>query len=153
MHNLKRFSMNSKSFLFMLVFFLAPLTLLAQKKEEQAVADAVRRLNQAMIDGNNISLDELTAKKLSYGHSSGLVEDKDTYITALVDGTFGFSSIDLTDQTISIVDNVAIVRHKFSAGTDDKGKQPGTVRLAVLQIWQKQKGKWLLLARQAARLP
>lgn len=135
-----------------LIFFLASLTLLAQKKDEQAVSDAVKRLNQAMIDGNDITLDQLTAEELSYGHSSGLLEDKNAYITAIVDGTFGFSSIDLTDQTIAVVDNVAIVRHKFSAATDDKGRQPGTVRLGVLQIWQKQKGKWLLIARQATKL-
>lgn len=143
--------MRYKSF-FTLIFSLAFLTLLAQKKEEQAVAGAVKQLNQAMIDGNNITLDELTAEQLSYGHSSGLVENKNTYITAIVDGTFGFTSIDLTDQTIAIADNVAIVRHKFHAATDDKGKPPGSVRLAVLQIWQKQKGKWLLLARQATKL-
>lgn len=126
--------------------------LLAQKKDEQAVADAVRRLNQAMTDANQIALEELTSEKLSYGHSSGLIENKESYVTAIVDGTFGFTSIDLTDQTIALSDNVAIVRHKFSAATDDRGKEPGTARLSVLQIWQKEKGKWVLLARQATKI-
>jgi hypothetical protein len=126
---------------------------LGQKKDEQAVADAVRQLNQAMVDGNHIALDQLTSEKLSYGHSSGLIEDKNTYITSIVDGKFGFTSIDLTDQTIAISDNVALVRHRFEAATDDKGKDAGTARLYVLQVWQKQKGKWLLLARQATRIP
>ena len=136
-----------------IVLALFSLTLFAQKKDEQAVSDAVRHLNQAMIDGNQITLDQYTSDKLSYGHSSGLIEDKDTYITSIIDGTFGFTSIDLTEQTIAISDNVAIVRHKFSANTDDKGKQPGTARLSVLQIWQKQKNKWVLLARQATKIP
>ena len=135
-----------------IVFTLCSLTLLAQKKDEQAVADAVKHLNQAMIDGNQLALDDYTADNLSYGHSSGLIEDKDAYITAIIDGTSGFTSIDLTDQTIALSDNVAIVRHKFSAGTDNKGQQPGTVKLSVMQIWQKQKGKWLLLARQATKI-
>jgi hypothetical protein len=129
------------------------MTLYAQKKEEQAVADAVKRLNQAMIDANQIALDQYTSPKLSYGHSSGLVENKDAYITAIVNGTFGFTSIDLTDQTIAISDNVALVRHKFTAATDDKGKPPGTAKLSVLQVWQKQKGQWVLLARQATKIP
>lgn len=126
--------------------------LMAQKKDEQAVAAAVQRLNQAMVDANQIALDELTAAELSYGHSSGLVEDKETYITSIIDGKFGFKSIDLTEQTISVAGDVAIVRHKFSAATDDKGKEPGTVRLSVMQVWQKQKGRWVLLARQATKL-
>ena len=126
--------------------------LMAQKKDEQALADAVKQLTQAMIDANQIALEQLTSEKLSYGHSNGLIEDKDAYITAIVNGTFGFSSIDLTDQTISLSDNVAIVRHKFSAGTKNRGQEPGTVKLSVLQIWQKEKGKWLLLARQATKI-
>jgi Domain of unknown function (DUF4440) len=131
---------------------LYTLAAVAQKKEEQAVADAVKQLNQAMVDANHIALDQLTAQQLSYGHSSGLIEDKDTYITSIVDGKFGFTSIDLSEQTIAVSDNTAIVRHRFEAKTDDKGKDPGAARLFVLQVWQKQKGKWLLLARQATRI-
>ena len=135
-----------------LCIFLPTFALFAQEKDNQAVAAAVSQLNQAMIDGNHIMLDQLTSNKLSYGHSSGLVQDKNAFVTAIVDGIFGFTSIDLTEQTIAISNNVAIVRHKFSAGTDNKGQEPGTVKLAVMQVWQKEKGKWLLLARQATKI-
>ncbi|HEU5145764.1 MAG TPA: nuclear transport factor 2 family protein [Chryseosolibacter sp.] len=143
--------MKTTTFLTFILTF-STMVLFAQKKEEAALAESVKRLNQAMIDANQIALEELTAKNLSYGHSSGLIEDKDKYITAIVDGTFGFTSIDLTDQTIAVSGDVAIVRHKFQAATDDKGKEPGSVKLSVMQVWQKQKGKWLLLARQATRI-
>jgi len=46
---------------------------------------------------------------------------------------------------------VAIVRHIFKAKTNDGGK-PGEVNIRVLLIWQKQKGGWKLLARQAVRI-
>ena len=138
--------------LLILALLLPAMNLSAQNKEDQALANAVKQLNQAMIDGNRIMLDQLTSKQLSYGHSSGLVEDKAAFITAIVDGVTGFTSIDLTDQTIAISQNVALVRHKFSAGTDNKGQAPGRVNLAVLQVWQKEKGKWLLLARQATKI-
>ena len=129
------------------------MALLAQNKDEQAIATAVNSLNQAMIDGNQILLDQVTSEKLSYGHSSGLVENKDAFITSIIDGIFGFTSIDLIEQTISISNNTAIVRHKFSAGTDNKGQEPGKVNLAVMQVWQKEKGgKWVLLARQATKI-
>lgn len=140
---------------FTLIFYLILLPSisgLAQKKDEQAVTTAVQRLNQAMIDGNQTLLDELTSSKLTYGHSSWLIEDKDAFITAMVDGTSGFSSIDLSEQSIVFTGNIAIVRHKFSADTDNKGQQPGHVNLGVMQVWQKEKGKWLLIARQATKL-
>jgi ketosteroid isomerase-like protein len=61
-------------------------------------------------------------------------------------------SIDLTEQTISVSDNVAIVRHVLKGKTNDAGKAPGEVHLKILLIWQKQKGSWKLLARQAVRV-
>lgn len=124
----------------------------AQNKDEQLIATCVKNLNQAMIDGNQITLDELTSDKLSYGHSSGLIEDKETYIMSIVNGKFGFASIDLTEQTIITSKDVALVRHKFLAATDDKGKEPGTAKLAVMQVWQKEKGKWVLIGRQATKI-
>ena len=132
--------------------FFATLAAPGQQKDHQALTTAISQLNQAMVDGNHIMLDELTSDKLSYGHSSGLVEDKNAFITAIIDGVFGFTSIDLTDQSIAITNNVAIVRHTFSAGTDNKGQAPGTVKLSVMQVWHKEKGKWLLIARQATRI-
>lgn len=143
--------MKGTNLLFLLLTFTT-MSLFAQHKDETAVADAVKQLNQAMIDANQSKLMGLTSEKLSYGHSSGLVEDKDTYVRAIVDGKFGFTSIDLTDQTIAINGDVAIVRHKFEAATDDKGKAPGSVKLSVMQVWKKEKGKWLLLARQATKI-
>lgn len=137
----------------MILCCLPVAAIMAQNKDEQVIANAIRQLSQAMIDANQIKLDELTSEKLSYGHSSGLIEDKDAFITAIIDGKSGFITIDLTEQTISISNNVAIVRHKLSADTDNKGQEPGHVNLGVMQVWQKDKGKWLLLARHATRLP
>lgn len=143
--------MNKTRFLtFSLLFSF--LMLQAQKKDEQAVAAAVLQLNEATVDANQSLLGQLTSEKLSYGHSNGLIEDKAAFIKALVDGISDFTNIDLTEQTIALSNGIAIVRHKFKAGTANKGQQPGTVNLAVLQVWQKENGKWLLVARQATKI-
>lgn len=142
-----------RNFLYLLAWMLIPTPVLAQDRDEQAVAEAVKKLNQAMIDADRAILHELTSERLSYGHSSGLIEDKDAYISAILDGRSGFVSIDLTEQTIAITNGVAIVRHRFSADTDNKGQPPGHINLGVMQVWQKARGKWLLLARHATRFP
>jgi len=138
--------------LFLLFAILPCIVVVAQNNEQEAVANAVKKLNQAMINSDKAVLDELTSANLSYGHSSWLIEDKDAFIAAILNGTSGFASIDLSEQSITISNNVALVRHKFSADTDNKNQAPGHINLGVLQVWQKEKGKWLLLARQAARL-
>ena len=123
----------------------------AQSKDETAVASAVESLRKAMIDPDKATLDKLTCDELSYGHSSGKVQDKAAFIDALTSGASDFVSIDLAEQTIKVVGNTAIVRHTLSANTNDGGK-PGTVKLGILTIWQKQHGEWKLLARQAVKI-
>ena len=123
----------------------------AQTKEEKDVAQAIETLKRALISGDEQSLKAITAENLSYGHSSGKIEDTQTFVETLVSGRSDFVSIDLTGQTIQISGNTAIVRHDLSAQTNDSGK-PGTVKLGVMLIWQKQHGQWKLLARQAYKI-
>lgn len=141
-----------KIFLFTTFIFLMIIqTSFSQNKAEVAVATAVETLRKAMVDADKSALEKIIAAELSYGHSSGKVEDKATFIEVLTSGKSDFTKIDLTEQTIKVVDKTAIVRHRLSAETNDGGK-PATVNLNILLIWQKQKGDWKLLARQAARI-
>lgn len=131
---------------------LIPFLINAQTAEEKEVADAVEQLKTAMLNADKTSLENLAAKKLSYGHSSGVVEDKKTFVEKIVSGQSDFVSIDLTEQTISISGKVAVVRHILKAKTSDAGRAPGEVNLKILLIWQKQKTGWKLLARQAVKV-
>jgi ketosteroid isomerase-like protein len=125
---------------------------MAQSKDETAVAAAVESLRKAMLDADKANLDKYTAPELSYGHSSGRVETKAEFVESLVTGKSDFTSINLTDQTIKMAGNTAIVRHVLAGETNDNGNK-ATVKISILTIWQKQKGEWKLLARQAVRLP
>ncbi|OQP62782.1 DUF4440 domain-containing protein [Niastella vici] len=127
-------------------------TAMAQSKEEAAVTAAVENLRKAMIDGDKAGLQNITADQLSYGHSSGRVEDKATFVDNIVTGKSDFVTIDLTNQTITVAGDAAIVRHTLSATTNDSGN-PGSVKLNILLVFQKQKGQWKLLARQAVKVP
>ncbi len=79
------------------------------------------------------------------------MQDKAAFVEAIVNGQSDFVAINLTDRTITIKDKTAIVRHKFSAQTNDGGK-PGNVNLGVMLVWIKEKGTWKLLGRQAYKL-
>jgi ketosteroid isomerase-like protein len=123
----------------------------AQSKEESAVAAAVDALRKAMIDPDKNVLDKLLSDDLSYGHSSGQIQSKAELIESLTGGKSDFMTIELSEQTLKVVDKTAIVRHHFIATTNDGGKT-AEVRLAVLLVWVKQKGDWKLLARQAVKV-
>jgi ketosteroid isomerase-like protein len=125
---------------------------IAQSKSETEVAAAVESLRKAMIDADKATLERLTAAELSYGHSSGKIEDKASFVQALVSGQSDFLEITLTDQTITIKDKVALVRHKLSGNTNDPAKGPAPVNLGILLVWVKEKSGWKLAARQAFKL-
>ena len=79
------------------------------------------------------------------------MDTKDSFIGDLIAGKFDFVTIAITDQTIKVVGNTAIVRHTLTADTNDSGK-PGKVQIKILGVWQQQGGQWKLLARQAVRV-
>lgn len=123
-----------------------------QQKAKAEVEAAVELFRKTLVVPNYSVFDSLLSESLSYGHSNGLVEDKKTCIESMVTGKFKFLSLELTDQTIVIEDNTAIVRHTFFARTDDEGKEPGTAHLKNLQVWHKEGGKWRLLTRQSTKI-
>ena len=127
-----------------------PNIVLSQKAEKE-VADAVENLRLLMIDPDSVKLATLVSDKLSYGHSGGHIEDRANFIQTLTSGKSDFVAIDLSDQQVTIVDKMAIVRHILNATNNDGGK-PGTVKLSVLTVWYKEKGGWKLVARQAVKL-
>jgi ketosteroid isomerase-like protein len=131
---------------------ICSLSVYAQNNDEKLVAKAVENLRVAMIDADRTALENLTADSLSYGHSGGKVERKSDFVENIVSGKSDFVTINLSDQTISIVNNLAIVRHTLNATTNDGGK-PGTVKIHVLLVWQKYKKEWKLVARQAVKIP
>jgi len=130
-------------------FFLAMvLSVAAQSSVEKEVAAHVEALRIAMVEADKSTLENLTAPELSYGHSAGKIENRVEFMEAILSGMNDFKTITLTDQTISIVENIAIVRHTFTAEVLNNGALQ-TPKIGVLQIWKNQKGKWQLLARQA----
>ena len=133
-------------------FWLIHLSVTAQSKDEKQLSMAVETLKKAMIDADRQQLDNITSADLSYGHSSGKIENKAAFIEALTSGASDFITMDLTNQTIKVIGKTALVRHNLTGTTKDNGV-PGNPKLGVLLVWQKQKGGWKLLARQAFRLP
>jgi ketosteroid isomerase-like protein len=142
-----------KKILCLLLFASLTITAtMAQTKEEKEVAETVEHLRKALIDPTKANLDKIAAEDLSYGHSSGVIQTKAEFEETLLSGKSDFVSIEFKDQTIKVSGDAAVVRHKLYAQTNDGGK-PGNVAIGIMLVFQKQKGEWKLLARQAYKLP
>ncbi len=139
-------------FSILLIIIIFSTAISAQTKDEQAVATAVETLRRAMVSADQGILEKLAHDSLSYGHSSGKVESKSAFVENIVNGNTDFVSIELTGQSITVAGKTAIVRHRLSGTTNDKGKAPGTVNIGVVTVWVKEKKEWKMLARQAVKL-
>ncbi|MGI9649767.1 nuclear transport factor 2 family protein [Chryseobacterium sp. RLHN22] len=131
--------------------FLLVISISAQKKNDQAVTEAVEKLRLAMVSGEKSALESLILPELTYGHSGGHIDDAEEFVDKLVNKKSDFVTIEITNQNVQIVGNTAIVRHHLYATTADLGKAPGDVSLDIVLVWVKMKKDWKLLARQAVK--
>src|SRR5580765_61880 len=142
--------MNSRiRILVVCLLYCATINAQETKKEIELSIDA---LNKAMISQDKPVLEKLTAGELSYGHSTGIVENQSAFENNILTGPDRFSSIEMTNQNIELAGNIAIVRSIAII----KGTTKGTVldvKIGILMIWQKQGDQWKLLARQGYKLP
>jgi len=121
-------------------------------EQEKAVAAAVEDFKTGIINADRELLESITSDKLVYGHSGGNVQNKAEFIEEIVSlQPNDYLTIDLEDQTITISENIAIVRHIYSSDFTSNGVE-GSLRIGNVLIWQEQDRKWKLLARQAYRL-
>lgn len=140
-----------KKLIFTISFLMAFVIFGQKKNDKDAVVDAAEKLRLAMVNGDKLMLESLILPELTYGHSGGHIDDAKEFVEKLISEKSDFITIDITNQTVNIVGNTAIVRHHFYATTADFGKAPGDVTLDILLVWVKSGKNWKLLARQAVK--
>ena len=139
-----------KKIITVVAFLLVGVIGFAQNKQMEEIKSVDESLRLALISGNREQLMHLTSADLTYGHSSGKIQNQKEFVEQIVSGQSDFVSIDITNEQITLYKNTAIVRHSLSAETNDGGKA-GTVKLYVLLVWVKQNNSWQLAARQAVK--
>ena len=119
--------------------------------DNAALTQAVEAFYTAIKNKNAAGFEPLLMNSLSYGHSSGRMEDKAQFITNVLDPKTQWQSIYAAKQTLMFSGDTAISRHAM-AGENTRDGKPGTSDMPVMMVWQKHSGAWKLLARQAFKL-
>ena len=131
---------------------LAQAPAFAETADAASVADAVANLTKAMLAADKPKLEALVVDQLSYGHSSGTLQDKTVFVDVIASKKTIYKSIELTKQTVSMVGNNAIVRHAWESESGIGDGKWNVSKIGVLQVWVKQGADWKLLARQAFKV-
>ena len=124
----------------------------AETADDKAVTDAIDAFRKAMIAQDKATLEKLAADQISYGHSSGVVQNKAEMVNGYMTRKATVKSIEYPELTVAVAGNAAVARHLYVSESELDGKVTNT-KIGLLQVWQKQADGWKLLARQGFRLP
>lgn len=111
------------------------------------ITTAAEHFRRLMLSPEPTAMEALFSDKLTYGHANGRVQTRAEFIGAMIHKNTVFNDIKITEQTICVSGDTAIVRHRFDADAISAGKATKP-HIAVVQCWQKQNGSWRLLDRQ-----
>jgi hypothetical protein len=138
--------------IFILMLSLLVYTSANAQKPDKEIESSIETLNKAMVLPDKSVLEKLTAEDLSYGHSTGVVQNKSEFIKDILSGPVKFFQIENANQSITVTGNTAIVRNICSIkGTRDSA--PLDLKIGILMIWINKGDGWKLLARQGYKLP
>ena len=124
----------------------------AAADDQAAVTEAVDALRKAQLAQDKAKMEALVADQLSYGHSSAVVQNKAEMINGVMTRKQKVKSIEYPELKVTVAGNNAIARHLYVSESELDGKA-NTIKIGILEVWQKQDGGWKLLARQGYKLP
>lgn len=106
----------------------------------------------AMTSGDLDALDRLFADDLAYTHSSGLIDDKPSYIRAMRDGKFAYRKVERSDAKVSFAGGAALVTGRIRLEVMfDTG--PRVLDSRFLSVWVRSGRQWRHLAWQSTPIP
>jgi hypothetical protein len=104
----------------------------------------------AMIAGDGAALDCLFAGDLVWIHSSGLVEDKVTFLDRLCSGAGRYVAIALSDEAVRIYDDVAVVTFISKTTVEARGESRVIDNLNT-DVWIKKGSAMRLVSCQSTK--
>jgi len=119
-------------------------------KAEKEVLAAMEAWRQAMMKKDGAALARLYHEDIRYGHSSGLVEDRNTAVNHIVTTKTNYVSVDLVDTKVVVQGNIALVNGRVNYKEMADGK-PSDVKMHVLHVWVRTPQGWQMIGRQSTR--
>jgi hypothetical protein len=114
--------------------------------------DAMKKLDKALVEKDFSTLQSLLHNDVSYGHSSGWVENKQDIINDLKSGKLVYNKIDNSSVMIVAINKDWTTVRTITNAEGAVNETAFQLKLHVLQVWIKTKSGWQLIARQSTKL-
>lgn len=116
------------------------------------VPDLERRRWEALVAPDLDGLDRLFHDAMTYTHSNGMVDTKQSYLGALRDGVFRYVDIDVQDAVHHEFGATVVVTGAALATTESAhGRLVSPLRYSA--VWAESAGEWRLVAWHSCPVP
>lgn len=116
------------------------------------VADLEQRRWRALVTGDLEELDRLFADDLTYTHSNGMVDTKESYLEALRDGVYRYVDIDVAEPTSHDFGGAVVVTGA-AVVTSESAQGRLVAPLRYTAVWAEQAGTWQFAAWHSCPVP
>ena len=141
-----------KKLLFIIILFTASFAHAQGKKEKQVMERTYELSNTVFGTKDRQAIEDLFAREATYGHSGGKLETRAEAIAGITSNKSVYKDTVLSNMTVLLEDDVAIVRHNFQANEVNSEGKTSVLKLGLMLVWVKEKRKWRLMGRQAVRV-
>lgn len=125
---------------------------LTKADAEKTIKEQDAKRIEAMIKADLATLETILAKDLTYTHSNGKVDTKETLLDALRMGTTKYLAVTFTEPKYQVYGNTVV-----ATGIAEVKVQNGTTEVAFkarfTEVWTRQRNEWRFAAWQTTRLP
>ena len=118
---------------------------------KDGILELEQRRFKAMCDGDAAALGALLHADLTYTHSSGTVDTKESYTRGVRDKLWDYQSIKASDVTVSITGTAALVHCRLRIDVT-VGGVPKVVDSVALAVWVDD-GGWRCIAVHSTPAP
>lgn len=125
----------------------------AETKKDIVALDQAWR--QAILAKDAAALEKMLADDLVYGHATGIVDTKATYIAKVTSGKQLYKTLEQRKVTVNLYGTSALT-HSWMHVTGVNQDGPFDDKVMLIHFWVKQTGTWRLVGHQTtkvARLP
>jgi hypothetical protein len=136
---------------FTIALFFTGLVAIAQT-DSSSLKDALTGLDKALLSKDEKTLQQLLHKDVSFGHSSGWVQNRNDIFADFKSGKLVYHKLE-NSSVIIVSQNKKWATVRINTNAEGElDHKPFQLKLHVLQVWMKTKKGWQLLARQSAKI-
>jgi hypothetical protein len=144
---------NMRRVLIFTALILAASLSFGQSKKERQLIERTYLLSHTVFGSkDSLTLEDLFAKKASYGHSGGNIQTRQEAVAGISRNRSKYIDTAVSNIKVIIEDDVAIVRHLFKALEVKPDGTSSQLNFSMMLVWVKEKGKWRLMGRQAVKI-